>query len=290
MFKNICLGSALVVPILLTALTLCLFYNSLETWQQLGIGFLFSREWNPVENRFGALSAITGTLLTTGIALGIAVPFGFLTAYCLMGVPGWFERPLSYALDLLASIPSVIYGLWGLFILVPIMQNRVQPFITDSLGLKYVPFFGSQFNGFGFLTAGLVLSIMILPYISAVIRDVFHLTPPLLREAAYGLGCTRWEATWHITARYGAKGILGGIFIGLGRALGETMAVLFVIGNVIHLPGSVYDSGTTIAATLANNFSEADGLMRSVLFALGLVLLALSFIVQYAARKCLVPR
>ncbi len=288
MFKSICFSSAMLVPLILAGLLISLSFNSLQAWQTFGIGFLFSSQWNPVEGHFGALSAIVGTLLTTGIAVAIAIPFGFITAYYLVDMPEWIGKPLSYGLDLLASIPSVIYGMWGLFVLAPLMQQYVQPFLTETLGLKYVPFVGNTFNGFGIFTAGLVLSIMILPYISAVMRDVFLMTPALLRESAYGLGCTQWETAKDIVMRYGIDGLLGGVFIGLGRALGETMAVLFIIGNVVKIPNSVFDSGTTIAATLANNFSEADGMLRSVLFALGLILLAMSFAVQIIAQYYLV--
>lgn len=191
---------------------------------------------------------------------------------------------LSQALDLLAAIPSVIYGMWGLFILVPLMQDHVQPFLSETLGLGKIPCFGVDGNGFGLLTASLILALMILPYMSAVMRNVFKMTPGMLRESAYGIGCTRWETAKDIVMRYGIRGLLGGVFIGLGRALGETMAVLFVVGNVVEIPESLYGSTTTIAATLANNFAEADGIMRSVLFALGLILLLLALGVQVLAQ------
>ncbi len=287
MFKSICLSCSLIVPAILGAILLCLLASSLPAWETFGPGFLISTDWDPAGLKFGALPAIVGTLLTTAIALGIAVTMGFITAFYLVELPEWLGKPLSYGIDLLAAIPSVIYGLWGLFVLAPIMQNQVQPFLTKTLGLQNLPFFGPTFNGFGYFTAGLVLAIMILPYICAVMRDVFLMTPPLLRESAYGIGCTRWETARDIVMRYGSNGLLGGIFIGLGRALGETMAVLFIVGNVIQMPTSIFDSGTTIAATLANNFSEADGLFRSVLFALGLILLILSFGVQVFAQRFL---
>lgn len=287
MFKNVCFACSLTGPFVLAAILVSLFVSSLPAWQAFGPGFLFSTDWDPVELKFGAAPAIVGTFLTTAIALGIAVPMGFVTALYVVDLPRWIGQPLSYGIDLLAAIPSVIYGLWGLFVLAPIMQNKALPFLTQTLGLKYIPFFGETFNGFGYFTAGLVLAIMILPYICAVMRDVFLMTPPLLRESAYGLGCTRWETARDIVMRYGANGLIGGVLIGLGRALGETMAVLFIVGNVIQIPTSVFDSGTTIAATLANNFSEADGLMKSVLFALGLILLVMSFAVQAIAQRFL---
>ncbi|MDO5112738.1 MAG: phosphate ABC transporter permease subunit PstC [Planctomycetia bacterium] len=283
LFQTFCWLCALWIPAVLLVILFRLVGSSAEAWNTFGWRFLISCEWNPVEGKFGALPAILGTLLTTGMAIFLAVPLGFLTAFFLSDVPPWLGKPLSHALDLLAAIPSVIYGMWGLFVLAPIMQKYVQPWMLDSLGLRYLPFVGKDGNGFGFFTAGVVLTLMILPYISAIMRDVFSMTPTLLREAAFGIGCTRWEAAWDITVRYGLRGLLGGIFIGLGRALGETMAVLFIIGNVIRVPSGIFDSGTTIAATLANHFAEADGLMRSVLFALGLILLVLAFGVQVLA-------
>ncbi len=283
-FRYLCLTCAAIVPLILLCIILRLFFSSWETWSRFGIGFLFSTEWNPVDGKYGALPALIGTLLTTGIAVIVAVPLGFITAFYLSNLPRGIARPLSHGLDLLAAIPSVIYGMWGLFVFVPIMQNHVQPFLTHTLGLKHIPFIGETFNGFGIFTAGLVLALMILPFISAIMRDVFMMTPPLLKESAVGIGCTQWETARDIVLRYGIRGIIGGIFIGLGRALGETMAVLFIIGNVVKVPQGIFDSGTTIAATLANNFAEADGTMKSVLFALGLILLALSFFVQMMAQ------
>lgn len=284
LFRYAVLGGALIIPLLMAGFFVQLGTSSIPAWREFGFGLITGTEWDPVANRYGALPAIVGTLLTTAIAVAVAVPFGFVTALYLVNAPPWIGRPLSQALDLLAAIPSVIYGIWGLFVLVPVMQSRVMPFLADTLMLKKVPFFGDLFNGFGILTSAVILSLMILPYISAIMRDVFAMTPTMLRESAYGIGCTRWEVAFDIVMRYGARGILGGIFVGLGRALGETMAVLFVIGNIPAIPHSLFDSGTTISATLANNFAEADGLMRSVLFALGLLLLAMSFAVQLFAQ------
>ena len=287
LFRIAVLLSALLLPLVMTGFFLQLGWSSAPAWREFGLSLLWSTEWDPVANRFGALPAIVGTLLTTSIAIVAATPPAFIIALYLVDAPPWIGRPLSQALDLLAAIPSVIYGMWGLFVLVPVMQNHVQPFLADTLRMKHLPFVGEYFNGFGILTAGIILALMILPYISAIMRDVFRMTPPMLRESAYGIGCTRWETAVHIVMRYGARGLLGGVFVGLGRALGETMAVLFVIGNVAMLPDSIFAGGTTIAATLANNFAEADGLLRHVLFALGLVLLVMSFIVQLFAQSCL---
>ncbi|MDO4628057.1 MAG: phosphate ABC transporter permease subunit PstC [Planctomycetia bacterium] len=284
LFQKLCFTAAIIVPVLLFAILIRMAGSSAEVWETFGFQFLFSSEWNPQTEQFGAFPAILGTLLTTGIAMFFAVPLSFLTAFFLNDAPDWLRRPLSQGLDLLAAIPSVIYGIWGLFILVPVIQKYVQPFLLDTLGLRALPFMGTDANGFGYFTAGIVLTLMILPYISAVMRDVFRMTPTLLRESAYGIGCTRWETARDIILPYGLRGFLGGVFIGLGRALGETMAVLFIIGNVMRTPTGIFDSGTTIAATLANNFAEADGLMRSSLFALGLILLVLAFLVQIPAQ------
>ena len=287
-FRLVAAASALLVLVLLAALLIQLGIGSAPAWREFGPGFLVGTEWDPVRNVYGALPAIVGTLLTTALALLLAVPPAFVTALWLVDAPAGIGEVLSQALDLLAAIPSVIYGMWGLFILVPVMQDYVQPFLSDTLRLGRLPFFGEYGNGFGVLTAGLILALMILPYMSAVMRNVFLMTPPMLQESAFGVGCTRWETAKDIILRYGVRGLLGGIFIGLGRALGETMAVLFVIGNIVELPENLYASGTTIAATLANNFAEADGIMRAVLFALGLILLVLALGVQILAQYYLV--
>ena len=287
-FRLVAAASALLVLVLLAALLIQLGIGSAPAWREFGPGFLVGTEWDPVRNVYGALPAIVGTLLTTALALLLAVPPAFVTALWLVDAPAGIGEVLSQALDLLAAIPSVIYGMWGLFILVPVMQDYVQPFLSDTLRLGRLPFFGEYGTGFGVLTAGLILALMILPYMSAVMRNVFLMTPPMLRESAFGVGCTRWETAKDIILRYGVRGLLGGIFIGLGRALGETMAVLFVIGNIVELPENLYASGTTIAATLANNFAEADGIMRAVLFALGLILLVLALGVQILAQYYLV--
>lgn len=288
LFKLLCLLCALIVAGLLLGFVLQLGISSMPVWRNYGLGFLWSREWNPVADEYGALPSIAGTLLTTALALLLALPLAFVSALFIIDAPPLLSRGLSQAIDLLAAIPSVIYGMWGLFVLCPLLQDHVQPFLLETLRLGRVPglrqVIGEDYNGFGFFTAGMILALMILPYISAIMRDVFRMTPPMLRESAYGIGCTRWETARDIMLRYGIRGLLGGIFIGLGRALGETMAVLFVIGNMMEMPASLFSSGTTISATLANNFSEADGMQRSALFALGLVLLALSLGIQVIAH------
>jgi len=284
LFRIAAAGSAFLVLVLLAGLLVQLGIGSAPAWREFGFGFLIGTGWDPVANVYGALPAIVGTLLTTAIALILAIPPAFVTALWLVDAPPGIGEILSQALDLLAAIPSVIYGMWGLFVLVPVMQDYVQPFLSETLKLGKIPIFGEYGNGFGYLTASLILALMILPYMSAVMRNVFRMTPSILRESAFGVGCTRWETAKDIVMRYGIRGLLGGVFIGLGRALGETMAVLFVIGNVVELPENLYASGTTIAATLANNFAEANGIMRSVLFALGLILLLLSLGVQVLAQ------
>lgn len=284
LFKKICLVCAGTIGALMLAFFVQLFISSFDIWREFGLGFLISEEWNPVDNRYGALPSIAGTLLTTAIALAIALPLAFACALYLTDARPAIGATLGHAIDLLAAIPSVIYGMWGLFVLAPLMQEYVQPFMVDTLHLGKIPFIGDEFNGFGIFTAGLILAIMILPYISAIMRDVFQMTPPMLRESAFGVGCTKWETAKDVVLKYGIRGILGGVFIGLGRALGETMAVLFVIGNMMEMPENIFSGSTTIASTLANNFAEADGMQRSALFALGLILLAMSFGIQVLAQ------
>lgn len=272
-FKFICGGAALVVLMLLAGILVQLFYYAMPAIRQFGFQFLISSNWDPVNNIYGALPAITGTLLTTAIALIIAIPISFIVAmYLVENASPYIATPISYALDLLAAIPSIVYGMWGLFVFVPFMQNCV----------KYIS--GREYNGFGFLTGGIILALMVLPFICAIMRDVFKLVPPVLKEAAFGAGSTHWEVTYDITMKYGARGLLGAIFLGLGRAVGETMAVLFVIGNIQSLPKSLLGSGTTIAATLANNFGEAEGILKSSLFELGLILLLMSLGIQILAQ------
>jgi phosphate transport system permease protein len=288
LFKWLCLVSASIIGILMLGFFIQLTVSSSEIWQTYGLGFLVSRDWDPVNDHYGALPSIVGTLVTTAISLIIALPLAFSAALYLVDARPLVGEILGHAIDLLAAIPSIIYGMWGLFVLAPLMQDYVEPFLVETLKLNTLPvvgkYVGSDYNGFGLLTAGIILSIMILPYICAILRDVFLMTPPMLRESAYGIGCTKWETAKDIILRYGIRGILGAVFIGLGRALGETMAVLFVIGNIMDMPENLLSGATTIASTLANNFPEADGLQRSALFALGLVLLVMSFSIQILAQ------
>ena len=288
-FKWFCFFCAGLIGLLMLGFFIQLLLNSRQVWEVFGWRFLISREWNPVAEKFGALPSIAGTLSSTAIALSIAVPLALAAAIFLVNAAPLIREVLGHAIDLLAAIPSVIYGMWGLFVLVPLMQDKIQPFLADTLKIQRVPFIGKflaedYYNGFGILTGGLILAIMILPYICAILRDVLQMTPPMLREAAYGVGCTRLEAGKDIVIPYGIRGILGGVFIGLGRPLGETMAVLFVIGNMMEMPQNAFSGSTTIAATIANSFPEADGLQRSALFALGLILLVMSLLIQILAQ------
>ena len=272
-FRWLCMICATLCGLLMVAFFVQLAFASGEAWSEFGLGFFVSTEWDPVKNIYGALPSIAGTIFTTIIALVIALPLAFVSALFIVDAPPWLSRLLGQAVDLLAAIPSIIYGMWGLFVLVPLMDK-----LWIALGVDH------EYGGLGLLTSGLILSLMILPYICAVMRDVFRMTPPMLRESAFGVGCTRWETARDILMRYGIRGLLGGIFIGLGRALGETMAVLFVAGNIMKVPMGFLDGCTTIAATLANNFAEADGIQRSALFALGLILLIMAFAIQVLAQ------
>ena len=265
-------------------------YPSLSTF---GASFVWSNVWNVPEDQYGALISIYGTLATSIIALLIAVPvsFGialFLTETC----PPWLRRPLGTAVELLAGIPSIVYGIWGLFVFAPLFAEHVQPHLQAVFG--DIPGLGGLFAGapmgIGILTAGLVLSLMVIPFIASVMRDVFETTPPVLKESAYGVGCTQWEVVTRIVLPYTRVGVIGGIMLGLGRALGETMAVTFVIGNANRITGSLFSPGTSIASTLANEFGEASpGLHMSSLFALGLVLFLITFTVL-AASNWLIAR
>jgi phosphate transport system permease protein len=285
LFRLLTASAALLAAILMAGFFVQLAWYALPAIKTFGIGFLTSTEWDPVKNQYGALPSIAGTLITTGIAVGIAVPISFIVAMFLVeNAPQWLSVPVGHALDLLAAIPSIIYGMWGLFVFVPFMQEYVQPFLGNTLGLSSIALFRGPQNGFGMLTSGIILALMILPFVCAVMRDVFKMVPPVLKESAFGAGATSWEVTFDITMKYGARGLLGAVFLGLGRAVGETMAVLFVIGNIQIVPKSLFEAGSTIAATLANNFAEAEGIFKSALFELGLILLVMSFLVQTAAQ------
>jgi phosphate transport system permease protein len=249
---------AFVVFSLLAAILVSLLLGSGPTLEKFGFGFLWNAEWDPVKENFGALVPIYGTLMTSLIAMVIGVPVSFGIALFLTELsPAWLKRPLGTAIELLAAIPSIIYGMWGLFVFAPLFQTHLQPLLIGTLGK--IPGLGALFEGpplgIGMLSAGLILSIMVIPFITAVMRDVFELVPPLLKESAYGLGSTTWEVVWRVVLPYTKVGVIGGIMLGLGRALGETMAVTFVIGNAHRLAASLMAPGNSIASALANEFT-----------------------------------
>ncbi len=267
----------------------------ISAWPALkafGIPFFYTIEWDIINSQFGGLIAIFGTVTTALIAILIAVPLSFGIAVFLTEIcPLSLRRPLGTAVELLAAVPSIIYGMFGLFVFAPLFAEYVQPLIASTLG--QVPgvglLFTGAFNGIGILAAGLILAMMILPFIASVMRDVFEIVPPILKESAYGLGCTTWEVVTHIVLPYTKGGVVGGVMLGLGRALGETMAVTFVIGNAHKLSASLFSPGNSIASTLANEFGEAEpGLHYSSLFALGLALFIITFVVLSLAKWMLI--
>jgi phosphate transport system permease protein len=279
---------ALLVLVTLLAIIGSLVVGSWPTLSSTGLKFFVSDSWDPVRKLFGGMAPLWGTLITAIIALVIAVPvsFGiaiFLTEICTPKL----KRPLGTAVELLAAIPSIIYGMWGLFIFAPLFAETLQPFITKTLGS--LPLIGIVFQGapmgFGVFTAGIILSIMVIPFIASVMRDVFETTPAILKESAYGLGATTWEVVWNVVLPYTKAGVIGGIMLGLGRALGETMAVTFVIGNAYNISAKLFEPGNSIASSLANEFNEAsDPTHLSALITLGLTLFLLSFCVLSASR------
>jgi phosphate transport system permease protein len=283
--------AAILVLMVLGGVILSLVIGSIPALQAFGFNFLIEERWNPVTEKFGALAPIYGTLVTSFIAMLIAVPVGLLIALFLTELcPMWLRRPVGIAIELLAGIPSIIYGIWGLFVLAPFLQQTLQPFLIATFG--EIPVLSSLFAGppygIGVLTASLILAIMVLPFITSISRDVFDAVPPVLKEAAYGIGCTTWEVFRNVVLPFTRVGVIGGVMLGLGRALGETMAVTFVIGNAHRISASILAPGTTISATIANEFTEAVGdLYTSALIALGLILFFITFIVLAFARYML---
>ena len=290
-FRHVTRAAAVGVLVLLSAVIVSLISGATPALRTFGFEFFVSDRWNPVTEKFGALPAIYGTLLTSFIAMLFAVPIGLLIAFFLTELcPQWLRRPIGIAIELLAGIPSIIYGIWGLFVFAPFLQATLQPFLIDTLGNVPIiaPLFSGPPYGIGMLTAGLVLTIMVLPFITSITRDVFEAVPPVLKEAAYGLGCTTWEVVRYVVLPYARVGVIGGVMLGLGRALGETMAITFVIGNAHRISASLLAPSTTISATIANEFTEALGdLYTSSLIALGLILFVITFIVLAAARYML---
>ncbi len=288
LFENLTRFFALFVLATLLGILLALGYAAIPAFEKFGLAFFVTNVWNPVTSQFGALAPIYGTLVTSAIALAIGVPvsFGialFLTEMC----PAALRRPLGTAVELLAAIPSIIYGMWGLFVFAPIFGDYIQPLLQKTFGNLWIlgPLFQGAPNGIGMLSAGIILSVMVIPFIASVMRDVFEIVPPVLKESAYGIGCTTWEVVWNVVLPYTKVGVIGGIMLGLGRALGETMAVTFVIGNAYKISASLFEPGNSIASALANEFNEAaDPVHRASLISLGLVLFVLTFIVLAFSR------
>jgi phosphate transport system permease protein len=291
LFRVLTRAAAIAVLVILGGVIISLIDGSLPALQAFGLNFLIEERWNPVTEKFGALAPIYGTLVTSFIAMLIAVPVGLLIAMFLTELcPMWLRRPIGIAIELLAGIPSIIYGIWGLFVFAPFLQETLQPFLIATFG--NIPLLSTLFAGppygIGMLTAGLILAIMVLPFVTSISRDVFDAVPPVLKEAAYGIGCTTWEVVRYVVLPYTRVGVIGGVMLGLGRALGETMAVTFVIGNAHKVSASLLAPGTTISATIANEFTEAVGdLYTSSLIALGLILFVITFIVLAIARYML---
>ena len=291
LFHRITQAFSLLVLAALVGIMVSLFINAWPTFKTFGLHFLWRVEWDVVNEEFGAAIAIVGTLLSAGIALLIAVPLAFgIALFLTENCPAWLRRPLGTAIELLAAVPSIIYGMFGLFVFAPIFADYLQTPLQRLLG--GMPMIGSLFggaiNGMGILAAGIVLAFMILPYIASVMRDVFEIVPAILRESAYGLGCTTWEVVRKVVLPYTQQGVIGGVMLGLGRALGETMAVTFVIGNANRMPASLFSPGTSIASVLANEFGEAAGLHLNTLFALGFLLFVITFVVLALAKIMIV--
>jgi phosphate transport system permease protein len=290
-FRWLLAVAGLFVLLALGGAALSMLWGGRAAFATFGLDFVTSSNWDAIGQQFGAWVAIRGTLVTAAIAMIIAVPVSFGIALFLSEVaPSWLRTPIGTAIELLAGIPSIIYGMWGLFVFVPMLAEHVYPWVDANLGQW--PVIGALFAGpplgIGTLTAGLVLAIMVVPFISSVMRDVFLTVPTRLKESAYALGSTRWEVVWDVVLPYTRSAVIGGIFLGLGRALGETMAVTFVLGNAHELSTSLLMPGNSIAATIANEFAEADtDLYRSSLVALGFLLFVVTFIVLALAKLML---
>jgi len=291
LFHKITWSFSMLVLLALVGILISLLINAWPTFQKFGLQFIWRIEWDIINEEFGALIAIYGTLMSSAIALLIAVPLSFgIALFLTQTCPVWLRRPLGTAVELLAAVPSIIYGMFGLFIFAPLFAEHGQPALQSTLGQMPLigPLFGGAMNGIGILAAGIVLAFMVLPFIAAVMRDVFEIVPPILRESAFGVGCTTWEVVRHVVLPYTSTGVIGGIMLGLGRALGETMAVTFVIGNSQRLLTSLFAPGTSIASTLANEFAEAGDFHFSTLYALGFLLFVITFFVLAGAKLLIV--
>ena len=289
-FKALTFANACLVLLVIVAIIVSLMFSASETFSTQGASFLWRDVWDTGANEYGALGPIVGTLLTAGIAIVLALPVSFGIAIFLTELsPRWLRRPLATAIELLAAVPSIIYGMWGFFVLAPLIAKYVQPPMIATIG--HLPFVGKLFGGpalgIGVFTAGVVLAIMIVPFITAVLRDVFELVPPMLKESAYGLGGTKWEVVRNVVLPYTKIGAVGGTILGLGRALGETMAVTFVIGNSHGIQASLFAPGNSIASTIANEFAEASDAHLSALLALALVLFLITTVVLSIAKLLL---
>ncbi|HET7312855.1 MAG TPA: phosphate ABC transporter permease subunit PstC [Salinisphaera sp.] len=290
-FHGVTAVSALIVLALIGGIAISLLIGAWPALEKFGFAFLTSTQWNPVTDEYGALVAIFGTLVTSALAMLIAVPVSFgIALFVTELAPLWLRRPVSTAIELLAAIPSIIYGMWGLFVLAPVLAEYVQPWLLDTFG--EVPLIGLIIAGppigIGVFTAGMILAIMVIPFITAVMRDTFEVVPPVLKESSYALGATTWEVVRSVVLPYTKTGVIGGIMLGLGRALGETMAVTFVIGNAHSIHAGLFYPGNSISAALANEFTEAaGGLYTSALIALGLVLFVITLVVLVLARLLL---
>jgi phosphate transport system permease protein len=294
-FAAVATLSGVFVLLLLGSLILSLFIGGLPAFRHFGVSFLTSADWDPVHEVFGSAVSVYGTLLTSVLALAFAVPISFGIAFYLTELaPSWLRRPVGTAIELLAAVPSIIYGMWGFFVIVPLMSQYVEPTLIDAFdGVPVLQdlFAGPPF-GTGLFTAAMVLAVMIIPFIAATMRDVFETVPPVFKESAYGVGCTTWEVMRSIVLPYTRVSVVGGIMLGLGRALGETMAVTFVIGNSDRISGSLFGSGNTIASIVALEFPEspAGSLKLASLLALGFILFVISFIVLAISRTLLRPK
>jgi len=278
---------SLLVLIALVGIIVSLFINAWPTFAKFGAHFLWYVEWDIINQEFGAAISIVGTVLSAGIAMLLAVPLAFgIAVFLTETCPVWLRRPLGTAVELLAAVPSIIYGMFGLFVFAPVYADYLQVPLQSVLGgMPMVGWlFGGATNGLGIMAAGIILAFMVLPFVAAVMRDVFEITPPILRESAYGLGCTTWEVVRKVVLPYTQTGVIGGVMLGLGRALGVTMAVTFVIGNANRMPTTLFSPGTSIASVLANEFGEAEGLHFNTLFALGFMLFCITFVVLALAK------
>jgi phosphate transport system permease protein len=294
-FLHLTRAAALLVLLILSGIIIGLIIGAIPAFKTFGLGFLTGTDWdpNPAAETYGALPAIYGTVVTSFIAMLVAVPLGLLIALFLTELcPTWLRRPVGIAIELLAGVPSIIYGIWGFFFLGPFLQNRLEPLLVDLF--HNVPVLSALFNGddglglASMFNASLILAIMVLPFVTSISRDVFAVVPAVLKEAAYGVGCTTWEVIWHVVLPFARVGVIGGVMLALGRALGETMAVTFIIGNAHNIKPSLLAPGTSISAAIAAEFLEAiSDLHKSSLIALGLILFVITFIVLAAARLLL---